>query len=96
MMKKIRKAKKRTPRPPVDVVAALAAQGLIDSGLASQMQTLQAPGRAPLGDPLPIDELLALAEIDQADIARAAEDWRQSANPANLLDARQQEGVPNG
>lgn len=96
MMKKIGKAKKRTPRQPVDVVAALAAQGLIDSGLAGQMQALQAPGRAPLGEPLPLDDLLALAEIDQADIARAAEDWRQSANPANLLDARTQDGVPNG
>ena len=95
-MKKISKPKKKTPRQPFDVVAALAAQGLIASGLAGQMQALQAPGRAPLGEPLPLDELLALAEIDQADIARAAEDWRASASVPGLLDARAQEGVQGG
>ena len=80
----------------IDVIKAREAQGLVQSGLAAEMERLQrAAGPVALGAPLPLDELLALAEIDDADVARAAEDWRQSveASLAALLDARKVSGL---
>lgn len=48
-----------------------------------------APPRVPRGAPMPDDELMAMAEITDADVERAKATWRQDA-PAgfqNLLDA---------
>lgn len=78
--------------PSASALRALAGRGLIAPDLAEQAERL---GRgADLGEPLPLDDLLALAEIDQADIARAAEAWREDASLPGLLDARPVTGVP--
>jgi hypothetical protein len=74
----------------IDVIKALEAQGLVQSGLAVQMERLQpAAGPVALGDPLPLEDLLALAEISPDDVARAMADWDGTSGLPGLLHARQ-------
>lgn len=78
--------------PHAKTLRALAGRGLVSGELAEQAERL---GRgSDLGEPLALEDLLALAEIDQADIARAAEAWREDASLPGLLDARPVTGVP--
>lgn len=77
-----------------NILRKLADRGLVSGDLAEQAERLDRGDDTPLGEPLDLDDLLALAEIDQADIARAAEAWRTSTNLPGLLDARPVKGTP--
>jgi hypothetical protein len=68
--------------------------GLFDPATVAEVARLEGMqaqgGRVDLGEPLPADDLLALAEVTPDDVARAAADWQAGA-PAwakPLLDAR--------
>ncbi len=65
-----------------NILRKLADRRLVSGDLAEQAERLDRGDDAPLGEPLDLDDLLALAEIDQEDIARAAETWRGKRQPA--------------
>lgn len=77
-----------------NILRKLADRRLVSGDLAEQAERLDRGDDVPLGEPLDLDDLLALAEINQEDIAWAAETWRGSASLPGLLDARPVKGTP--
>lgn len=76
------------------IIQALTALRLFDADTVAEVERINAMqgqgGRVDLGEPLPLDDLLAMADVTPGDVARAAADWQESApeDARGLLDAK--------
>lgn len=85
--------------PKSNLARMLAIQGLLDADVAdavSRLEAMQAGGgTVARGEPLSLDELMAIADVTPEDAARAGADW-QISTPAwarGLLDAKAVDGL---
>lgn len=76
------------------IIQALTALRLFDADTVAEVERINAMhaegGRVSLGVPLPLDDLLAIADVMPDDVARAAADWQESTpeDARGLLDAK--------
>lgn len=77
-----------------NIIQALTALNLFDAATVAEVERINAMqgqgGRVDLGEPLPLDDLLRLADVTPGDVARAAADWQEDAPEwaRGLLDAK--------